>query len=253
MVVRSEMGNPYLDECRTLGIDVGINPMDQGMGAYVQAATSRGDMVNRYSWAIPTPGAIAEIARHSPGGVVEVGAGGGYWSMLLRAAGVDVLAFDPDGGGEYFTGSPWTDVADGDEAACAAYPGRTLLLCWPEYGKRWPASALLAYTGDVVAYVGEGPGGCTGDDVFHRLLGSDYCTDHGFMDYPDPERQDGKDQCPVCLSAPIFEEISLVEIPQWPGTRDHLYIYRRIGRPAMSLVSSGAASSRFAALERDSE
>jgi hypothetical protein len=47
-----------------------------------------------YSWAVPTDEAIAAIANASPFGVVEVGAGTGYWAMLLRHRGVDVLAYD---------------------------------------------------------------------------------------------------------------------------------------------------------------
>jgi hypothetical protein len=58
--------------------------------------------------------------------------------------------------------------------------------------------ALAAFRGEYVAYVGEGDGGCTADDRFHRVL------------------------------AERWSEVETVPIPQWYGLHDRLEIYRRL-------------------------
>lgn len=55
----------------------------------------QGDLRRRYAWAVPNERALEVIAERSPGGVVEIGAGGGYWAMELQRRGVDVIAYDP--------------------------------------------------------------------------------------------------------------------------------------------------------------
>eukprot|EP00897_Mesotaenium_endlicherianum_P009382 jgi/Mesen1/8472/ME000478S07970 len=47
-----------------------------------------------YSWAVPTGEAIDAIVKSAPGGVLEIGAGTGYWAHLLRQRGVQVAAYD---------------------------------------------------------------------------------------------------------------------------------------------------------------
>jgi hypothetical protein len=49
----------------------------------------------------------------------------------------------------------------------------SLLSVWPDQGRpwpSWPSWALWSDCGDKVLYVGEGPGGCTGNYQFHRIL-----------------------------------------------------------------------------------
>ncbi len=166
----------------------------------------RRELAALFSWAIPAAGALAVLARHAP--LVECGAGTGYWAALLRARGVDVLASDlaPPGprgraGNRYHGGTrrPWTAV----EAASAvdavrAARGRTLFLCWPPYDDDGASyAALRAYRGDVFVYAGGGPGGPTGTVRFHRELELNW----------HPAEQ--------------------VALPNWPGLRDRLVVYRR--------------------------
>lgn len=47
-----------------------------------------------YSYAVPTRAAISVLARYKP--LVEMGAGLGFWTSLLRNCGVDILAYDKD-------------------------------------------------------------------------------------------------------------------------------------------------------------
>jgi hypothetical protein len=54
----------------------------------------RMEYVARYAFGVPTEEALAAIAAVSPRGVVEIGAGSGYWAALLRDRGVRVEAYD---------------------------------------------------------------------------------------------------------------------------------------------------------------
>ena len=123
---------------------------------------ARGILIKRYAFAIPSDEALDALADVSP--LVEMGAGTGYWAYLLRKRHVDVQA---------------------------------LFLCWPDYATDFAANCLRCYTGNRIAYIGEGGGGCTGDDTFHARLAIDWHL----------ERE--------------------VEIPQYLGLHDRLWIYRR--------------------------
>jgi hypothetical protein len=160
------------------------------------------DLPRKYSWAVPTEEALTTIAGHSPRGVVEIGAGGGYWAMLLRERGVDVVAYDPDPSGlqcysrYYRDGTVWSSVEVGDHAAAANHPDRTLMLCWPESGEDWPAAAVRAHGGSTVVYIGQP--GVTGNDDLHRLLNAEFVV------------------------------TGLVGLPQWMGLEDDLSVYTRV-------------------------
>src|SRR5262249_45616428 len=53
-------------------------------------------LTKRYSWAIPSPGDIAWLARILRGrGLVEIGAGSGYWVWQATQAGIDAIAYEP--------------------------------------------------------------------------------------------------------------------------------------------------------------
>ncbi|MHB8689413.1 MAG: hypothetical protein ACYDB4_19855 [Candidatus Dormibacteraceae bacterium] len=107
---------------------------------------------------LPKPHLIALIARYSP--LVELGAGTGYWTYLLRLAGADVVAYDlaPPGKGRenryHPDVLPWTDVIEGDVDAVMAHSDRALFLCWPpRFSALW--ESLDLYRGNVVIYVGD--------------------------------------------------------------------------------------------------
>lgn len=130
---------------------------------------------NKYSWAVPTMGALQRIAALGP--IVEIGAGTGYWAYLLREMGVDVLAYDiaPVGAvgasnGWHTVTEPWTKIVRGGPERAAYCPERTLFLCWPPYANPMAYHALKCYQGNTLVYVGEDIYGCTGDEAFHELL-----------------------------------------------------------------------------------
>lgn len=179
------MSNPYLEDFKIAG-----------------SFLKRKELVRKYAWAIPDENVIREIAKLSP--IIEVGAGTGYWAKQLREAGADVLAFDPNPPSPLCSANPyhkntssWTEVQRAEEDIVCQYPDRTLFLCWPPYDDPMAARCLSLYEGQTLVYIGEGYGGCTGDDTFHEMLERDW---------------DLKARIPI---------------PRWFGISDSCWVYKR--------------------------
>ena len=118
--------------------------------------------IEKYGFAIPTEEVLREVLAVSPKGIVEVGAGTGYWTSLLSKLGADIIACD-DGSGMYsFKVGAYADVQKMDyrkllktDPSCKE---RTLLTVWPAYDNK---EIFDTYKGDTVVYVGEIGDGCT--------------------------------------------------------------------------------------------
>ena len=185
-------------------------------------------LVRRYAYGIPNDEAFRLIASVSPRGVVELGAGTGYWARLLHERGVDVVAYDrwpPGSGANQFVDDDvqWFPVREGDERAVARHPERTLLLVWPTWNETWPADAVAAFHaagGATLVFVGEGPGGLTGDGVLHARLGAPGPCVACSLGVPDAP-------C-VCGVAALWRAVRSVAIPQWADADDACTIYERI-------------------------
>ena len=187
-----------------------ISRPQQG-GAPVFDAMHRPELARRYAWAIPNDEAIHAIAEVAAGrGIVEVGAGTGYWAALLMQAGVDVIATDvappePDGGKEHNVwhaeAETWVEVHRVDAVEAAANCGdRVLFLCWPPQINEMAADAVRAYTGDTVVYVGEWTNGVTATPAFRELIDADW------------------------------ELVRTVEIPVWWGRDDMVRVFTRLAK-----------------------
>lgn len=93
----------------------------------------------RWGFSIPCGEAVEVLRALAP--IVEVGAGTGYWSALLRAAGHDAIATDAQrenwGDGGYTPERPWpVERLTGDEAV-RKYPERDVFCSWPTDGDGW--------------------------------------------------------------------------------------------------------------------
>jgi hypothetical protein len=134
----------------------------------------RHSLCARYAWSIPSPGDMQWLKDLlGEQGVVEVGAGSGYWAWQMAQSGIDTVAYDPHPPGpenRFATHRMYHPVGDRDHSAVEQHPDRALLLCWPPYASDMAELALKAYGGDVLIYVGEAAGGCTADDGFFGLL-----------------------------------------------------------------------------------
>jgi len=173
----------------------------------LEASKGRERCVDLYSWAVPTEEVIEALAQFSP--IVEVGAGRGYWAALLQEAGADVVAYDLLPPSELSQNTyhrsrkkgqkrVFTEVLKGDHRTLEEVDAsRSLFLCWPPYNMPMAFKCLKAFTGDRLIYVGEGYGGCTGDDQFHAELEESW------------------------------EEVLNIDIPTWWGIRDFLSVWER--------------------------
>lgn len=151
-------------------------------------------------WAVPSVEAIGAIASIAEGGVLEIGAGLGLWSRLLRDADVDVVATDDFSTHQSdLARSTWTPVEPlGARQAVERYRLDVLLVCWPPRKGTMASDALDAFQGSHVVYVGEvGKDRVTGEDAFFGRIERDWRL-----------RQQ-------------------VQIPCWPGFSDALYVYER--------------------------
>lgn len=181
--------NPYLREFNATQVDPSyrraiditrgrIDMTDSNYGpAFREQMRTRYGLTNKYAWAVPNEEALATIAKESNGRVVEVGAGSGYWSSLLRKMDVDVVAYDLHGAdlaaNRFHNSVPtraWTDILKGDATAAKPHGDRALFMSFPPDGDPFAHAALKNYRGDKFVYVGEQQGGITGDDKFFNLL-----------------------------------------------------------------------------------
>jgi hypothetical protein len=163
--------NPYWELVRQLPsiLDTGIRPD----GFARELPVGQHVLTKRYAWAIPSPGDIdwlAQVAGHR--GLVEIGAGSGYWAWQARQAGVDVIAYEPADASTnpYTDGTEYSPMVRDGHLAARHHPERVLLLCWPSHNAPGAAGALRAYRGDLLVYIGQDQGGnCADDDFFHLL------------------------------------------------------------------------------------
>ena len=177
--------NPYWEIIRQLPLEDTAMPWHRSpeptthvfTGTGVRYFADRHALCGTYSWSVCSPGDIAWMKDVLGGrGVVEPGAGTGYWAWQMEQAGISVAAYDPNepATGNHFAKRSWTTVLRDDHSAAKHHPDRALFLCWPSYSDPWAAQSLASYTGDMLIYAGEGEGGCTADDGFFKLLDAEW-------------------------------------------------------------------------------
>lgn len=160
----------------------------------------RWKLVNKYGFAVPNDNALQAIVRNCNFKILELGSGAGYWAHLLAYLGVNVICIDDL---SWKTHHFWrfekiyVEPIVGSTEQIDNYPQHTLMLIWPNHGSHFAANCLECYQGNKVIYVGERNGGCTANYSFFERLGK-YWT--------------------------LIEE---VDLDQWEGIHDNLYIYER--------------------------
>jgi hypothetical protein len=153
-------------------------------------------------WGYSIPCLEAVDALRGLGPVVEVGCGSGYWSALLRNAGLNVIATDAEAGrspygfhiGRYAHAERMTAME-----AISTYPDRAVFCSWPTAESSWATEMVRALAiGRSIALILHDGACMTGDAELAEILAASY------------ERQQS------------------VQIPQFPQVPDQLLIYRRI-------------------------
>lgn len=210
--------------------------------AVATGAGGRARFISQFCFSVPDVRAVERIAQLSPNGVVEIGAGTGAWARVLHEVGVDVEAFDlhppPSGENHWFAGSdPWFPVQLADHHVVERFATRTLLIAWPTRTEIWAAEMLEIYHragGRCVAYLGEEPGGRTGDEVFQARLGHvsrcSQCS-YGIVTVP----------C-ICGIDQLWSRMATVPLATWPGFSDALHLYEPAS--GSDTIPSASRSSR---------
>lgn len=171
--------------------------------------TRRWEFIEQYSFAVPSRESIKKIAKFvGTDSILEIGAGSGLWSYLISQEGISVTSVDDyswnkkqqvPGKDNILIGYYYPiKKSNGTKAVKKFADHNVLLLCWPPYHNNMAANALKAFSGTKVIYIGEGRGGCTGNDEFHRLLEVD------------------------------LKQVDHCRIPQWPGIHDSVWFYQEI-------------------------
>lgn len=166
-------------------------------------------VVDEYAWAIPDERALRIIQaidiENGRKGVVEVGAGNGYWAMLMLERGVDVLAYDL-----YERDGPYAPVKKGTPEVVANHPHRILFLCYPDEFEESEESMALQclekFVGNYIIHVGELFGRSTDAlSAWGRSTASEF-------------------QVRLVKG---FHQVLSVPLPSWPFAYDTLTVWKR--------------------------
>jgi hypothetical protein len=164
-----------------------------------------------FGWSVPNQRSLDALIKFiGSDKVLEVGGGRGLWSALLQRSGVDATCTSYSTIHEHKPISDdtrtWTDVILMDaETAIKTFSDRNcLFMSWPYYY----ITAIEYFKGDKIVVIGEGPGGAT-DDISQVYP--------AFDDYTEIVNPDDGG----------FEQVGTIDIPQWPGIHDKMFLYAR--------------------------
>jgi hypothetical protein len=175
-------------------LEGGCHNVGQNPDTMVQADIHR-QLTSTYSWPMVTAHAINRIKSFiGSSGVVDFGAGNGYFAYLLSQQGVDTIAID-----NWSEGKPektWHPVEPGDVDSLVGTSDRALLLSWPPKHSWMALAALHQWNGTQLIYAGEILRR-TADVAFHREL------------------------------AKNWRLVERVQIPQWRNFSDAIFLFER--------------------------
>lgn len=161
---------------------------------------TRKTFIREWGYSIPCLEAVEALRKLGP--IVEVGCGTAYWTALLRAAGLDVIATDAEAGTSAYgfkIGRYASVLQISAIEAVARYPERTVFCSWPSPGEPWATEAMLALgPGQKAALILHEIAGNTGDAALIKTLETS------------------------------FHLLETVQIPQFPGIPDRLLVYERL-------------------------
>lgn len=158
-----------------------------------------------YGWSVPSKEAIEELKKFiNNETVLEIGSGYGLWAKLLKDAGVNVIATDLPFSNKQDSHRPkkikFTEIEEIDAEVTIQkyiYKPYVLMMSWPPYDDPMAAKSLKGFKGNKLIFIGEGEGGCTGDDQFFKILKTEW------------------------------NFVKEINIPQWSGIHDYISLYDR--------------------------
>ncbi len=106
--------------------------------------------------------------------VLEVAGGVGHLSYWLRKGGIEITCTDNKTWVPFMTYRPSVEELGAVEAVKKYSNVDVVLLSWPLYDEPLAHDVWQAMKpGQILLYIGEGWGGCTGDDKFHEVIGTE--------------------------------------------------------------------------------
>jgi hypothetical protein len=153
------------------------------------------------SWHIPTDIIVNTLIKYGP--IVSIGSGFAYTESMVKEKGGDIIPTDiePSEFNKWCRNGNFYCEVEKLEAknAVKKYKKRNVFMAWPPYDTPMAYEVVLEMeVGRDLIYIGEGYGGCNGDDDFFK-----YLTEN-------------------------FEELDDITIPRWDGIYDICRIYKKI-------------------------
>ncbi len=151
--------------------------------------------IPEFGFSIPCAEVLGALQAYQP--ILEVGAGTGYWTALMRQRSIDVIGTDPDDQGWWERVGQYDSqqIKLGARQALQRWPERTVFCSWPSYKETWFLQTLR------VMQVGR----------YLILIEEDSCADDKTWKYRDRN----------------FELLTPIKVPAWPGMNDRCGVWRR--------------------------
>ena len=191
-----------------------------------------------WAWSVPSNAALKILADESnrPGcsGLVELGAGNGYWASVLLSRGVDIVAYDTptwksEFNPEHAAVAGKTDgekligdkiyssiITEGGPQAVSLHADRALILMWPDYGGvgTYGSACVRRFAGETLITVGE-----WGSETLHATLGA-------YASGLPSTGQSFSQECQEMVES-RFELVNVCRLPNFPLFCDVLAVWRR--------------------------
>jgi hypothetical protein len=160
-----------------------------------QLSRLREQAILQFGFSIPCAEVLDALAQHQP--IVEIGAGSGYWTALMRHRSIDVIGTDPDAQGWWEQVGQYDPYQVNLEArqALRRWPKHTVFCSWPSLKEPWLLQALRSM------------------HIGRRLIliEEDACADEKTWAYRDQR----------------FSNEAYISVPAWWGCNDRCGVWRR--------------------------
>jgi len=163
----------------------------------------RKQFVNNFSWAIPHSTTLTKLASKLRGykNILEVGAGSGLWAYLLcEIHHVPIHATDLFNGSFLFDHRyKYLPIERLDSvSSIVKYDPEVLMMVWAPNDSPMAYNSLKAFKGNLLVWIGEGYGGCNGDDAFFIELEENW------------------------------KNVANIDMPRWDSINDRCNVFQRI-------------------------
>ena len=129
-----------------IGWDMDLPAVPRNINRTISLSTLRDESISEFGFTIPSRELLDVLEQHQP--IVEIGAGCGYLTALMRKRGIDVIGTDP--GVEYrnfrfkLGAYDQQQIKMQGKTAVRRFRDRTVFCAWPSLWETWFRQALRA-------------------------------------------------------------------------------------------------------------